>query len=390
MLLFFRRVLDSGLVEFIPKHFGGGIEGEITRKTMTLTIDDLKSKNLLLFECISGSKAYGLDTATSDTDIRGVYVLPQNEYYGLHYVEQLSNESNDEVYYELKRFVELLSKNNPNMLELLRMPEDCIRYRHPLYDRFRPELFLSRLCQATFAGYALTQVKKAKGLNKKIVNPVEPQRKSVLDFCYVVEGQGSVPLLLFLAGRGLAQHDCGLAKIPHMPELYGLFHSPGCRFRGVLAHDQANDISLSSIPKDLDPIAVMSFNKNGYSTYCKEYRDYWEWVEKRNDARYQNTLSHGKNYDAKNLMHTFRLLAMAEEIAREGQIVVRRPDRDFLWKVRSGAYEYQELVAMAEARIAQMDELYLQSHLPETPELKTINQTLIQVRKEFYNLNGAN
>jgi uncharacterized protein len=349
-----------------------------------MTIDELKAKNLLLFECVSGSKAYGLDTATSDTDIRGVYVLPQDDYYGLHYQEQLSNASNDEVYYELKRFVELLAKNNPNMLELLAMPADCIRYRHPLYGHFSPGLFLSRLCQATFAGYALTQVRKAKGLNKKIVNPVAPQRKSVLNFCYVAQGQGAVPLLDFLAARGIPQEACGLARIPHMPELYGLYHLPGTAFRGVMAHDQANDISLSSIPKDLEPLAVMSFNKNGYSTYCKEYREYWEWVDKRNDARYQNTLSHGKNYDAKNLMHTFRLLAMAEEIAREGAIRVRRPDRDFLWQIRSGAFDYAELVAMAEDRIAQMDALYARSDLPETPDLEKINETLIWVRKEFY------
>ncbi|RYZ53120.1 MAG: nucleotidyltransferase, partial [Sphingobacteriales bacterium] len=37
-----------------------------------MTIQELKEKNLLLRECISGSKAYGLDTATSDTDIKGV------------------------------------------------------------------------------------------------------------------------------------------------------------------------------------------------------------------------------------------------------------------------------------------------------------------------------
>ncbi len=67
---------------------------------MALTVHDLKSKNLLLFECISGSIAYGLNTATSDTDIRGVFVLPQDEYYGLNYVDQISNASNDIVYYE--------------------------------------------------------------------------------------------------------------------------------------------------------------------------------------------------------------------------------------------------------------------------------------------------
>ncbi|TPE43316.1 nucleotidyltransferase domain-containing protein [Pontibacter mangrovi] len=351
---------------------------------MALTIEELKEKNLLLLECISGSRAYGLSTPTSDTDIRGVFVLPEKDYLGLHYVEQVSNESNDIVYYELRRFVELLSKNNPNMLELLAMPEDCILYKHPLYDRFRPEDFLSKLCRTTFAGYALAQVKKARGLKKKIVNPVEPERRSVLDFCNVAQGQGSVPVKEFLAQQGLRQEDCGLTNIPHMPDLYALFHSPGTKPKGIVQSEKANDVSLSSIPKGLQPLAVMSFNKNAYSTYCKEYKEYWEWVETRNEARYENTRSHGKNYDAKNLMHTFRLLDMAEEIATKKQVIVRRPNREFLLQIKAGAFEYAELLAMAEERIAGMDELYAASDLPEEPDLERLNELLVQVRKSFY------
>jgi len=353
---------------------------------MALTIEDLKEKNLLLFECISGSRAYGLSTPTSDTDIRGVFVLPEKDYFGLDYVEQISNESNDIVYYELRRFMELLAKNNPNMLELLAMPEDCVLYRHPLYNRFKSEDFLSKLCKTTFAGYALTQVKKARGLNKKILNPVEPERRDLLDFCYVAQGQGSVPVREFLQQQDLLQEDCGLARIPHMPDLYALFHEPGTQMKGIVQSEKANDVSLSSISKGLQPIAVMTFNKNAYSTYCKEYKEYWDWVEKRNQARYENTLSHGKNYDAKNLMHTFRLLDMAEEIASQGRIIVRRPNRDFLLQIKSGAFEYAELLAIAEERIAKMDVLYEESSQPDVPDLVQLNRLLVEVRKEFYKI----
>jgi len=60
-------------------------------------------------------------------------------------------------------------------------------------------------------------------------------------------------------------------------------------------------VCLSSIPKGSWQEALLYFNRDGYSTYCKEYREYWDWEEKRNDARYENTQSHGKNYDAKNM-----------------------------------------------------------------------------------------
>ncbi|HEY1201012.1 MAG TPA: nucleotidyltransferase domain-containing protein [Niastella sp.] len=137
-----------------------------------MTINDIKEQGLLLFECISGSKAYGLNTPTSDTDIKGVYYLPKAQFYGLEYIPQISTETSDEVYYELGRFVELLTKNNPNILELLASPEDCVLYRHPIMNRLHINMFLSKLCKETFGGYALTQIKKARGYKKKIITPL--------------------------------------------------------------------------------------------------------------------------------------------------------------------------------------------------------------------------
>ena len=40
-----------------------------------MTLEELRASGHIIFECISGSRAYGLATASSDTDIRGVFVL---------------------------------------------------------------------------------------------------------------------------------------------------------------------------------------------------------------------------------------------------------------------------------------------------------------------------
>src|SRR3990170_5427495 len=168
-----------------------------------MTLKDLQNNSShLLLKCISGSQAYGLALPHSDTDIKGVFILPKNEFYGLTYIDQINNETNDIMYYEIKKFVELLLKNNPNILELLSTPEDCVLYRHAVMNLLKPEMFLSRLCNQTFGQYAYAQIKKARGLNKKILNPLDRKRKTILDFCYVVKGQGSAPVAEWLAEQG--------------------------------------------------------------------------------------------------------------------------------------------------------------------------------------------
>lgn len=352
-----------------------------------LTIEDLKTQNLLLFECISGSKAYGLDLPTSDTDIKGVFVLPQAMFYGLDYIPQVNDENNDTVYYELKRFVELLYKNNPNILEMLNSPAECVLYKHPVFDLLKPDLFLSKQCKDTFAGYAMTQIHKATGLNKKIMNPMEKERKGVLDFCYIQYEQGATPLKHWLKLNNYQQENCGLVNIPYMKDVYGLYYdkSKSLDFQGVVRPQTVDTVILSSIPKDMQQTAILYFNKDGYKKYCKDYREYWDWVEKRNDVRYENTIAHGKNYDAKNMMHTFRLLDMAEEILYQGIIQVKRPNREELLKIRSGVYQYDNLIQRAEAKVQRINELYETSTLPEMPDKKEVEAVLVAMRRRMEN-----
>ena len=351
-----------------------------------MTLDEIQtSSDRLLLEAVAGSRAYGTDTPESDTDIRGVFVLPRPEFYGFNPDTQVSDATHDTTYYELARFIELLAKNNPNVIELLGMPEECIRTRHALFEHFTPGLFLSKCCRDTFAGYAMGQIRKARGLNKKIVNPMPEQRRTAISFCYVIEGQGSTPLLDWLDKRGLNQAACGLVSVPHTRDVYGIYHDDTGEviYRGIFDHKEASDVRCSSVSKSAEPIGWMAFNKDGYKKHCNEHQSYWEWVKHRNEARYTTNIDHGRNYDSKNLMHTFRLLDMAEEIAREGEIRVRRPNRDHLMRIRQGEFHYDDLVAQAEAKVAKIDELFEACPLPDRPDLKAIECLLIEVREAF-------
>ncbi len=346
------------------------------------------NNEVLLLQCISGSKAYGLNTPQSDTDIRGIFYLSRSEFYGLSYTDQVANPSNDIVYYEVKKYIELLSRNNPNILELLNTPPDCILYRHPILDLVKPDIFLSKLCLQTFAGYALTQVKKAGGLNKKIFNPIDKVRKSILEFCYYISGYAAVPLLQWLQAQAYQQEDCGLVKIPHTRDTYAIFHKSQLStgyFDGIYSGENANDVKVSTVPPDITPLGTISFNKDSYSGYCKDYKEYWEWVEKRNDVRYENTLQHGKNYDSKNMMHTFRLLNMASEIATENRVNVRRQDREFLFKIKNGEFEFNDLMKMVEEKMAMIEQQYQHCSLPDRPVEALCEALLVEIRERLYN-----
>lgn len=348
-----------------------------------MTLEELKQSQHIIFEAISGSRAYGLATTTSDTDIRGVFILPKDQFYGLNYIGQINDDTNDIVYYELRKFTELLLKNNPNILELLNMPEDCILYEHDVFKQFKKELFLSKLCKDSIANYAYSQIKKARGLNKKIVNPVDKKRKTILDFCYVRTNKDAKEFYSFVKNNNLDLNHFGLSKIPHLKDCYNLFYNEQLYYKGIAIED-ANDVCLSSIPKAEHPIGMLYFNKDGYSTYCKRYKDYWDWVNKRNNARYENNIAHGKNYDTKNMMHTFRLLFMAKDIAK-GKLVVRRNNREQLLNIKKGKFEYDDLVKKAEELKNELDKLYKESSLQDKPNIKKVNTLLVTIRNQFYN-----
>jgi len=359
---------------------------ELTRaadveKIADLTLKRVKEHDLLLFQSIAGSRAYGTNHAGSDTDYRGVFAAPQRVLFGLEEQLQVQDERGDDVYYELEKFIGMLVKNNPNMMELLYMPSDCVLHRHPVFDLIKPEVFLSKKCELSFANYAVGQVKKARGLNKKIVNPEPEQRKSLVDFCYVLEGQGSVLLTDWLDERGIASRDVGIVSAQHAPNLYSMYHDDGVQYRGIFSPKAQDEIICSSVEIEAKPIGWMSCNYDAYKKHCKSHREYWDWVKHRNVDRYQT--SNDVGYDAKNMMHTLRLLDVAEEIASEGLIRVRRPNREFLMQVREGKMEYEELLVLAEEKMSLVREAYAKSSLPDEPDYDMANELLQEMRAQL-------
>ncbi len=127
-------------------------------------------KNLIL-KCISGSHLYGLNTSSSDVDIRGIYLESVEDALNVNGRQngECSDEKQDEKYYSLGKFLKLASECNPNIVEMLFLPDDAILYKSPIYDALVDNRmwFISKKAKHTFSGYAYSQIQRAKGLNKK-------------------------------------------------------------------------------------------------------------------------------------------------------------------------------------------------------------------------------
>ncbi len=348
-----------------------------------MTLSDLFSRpELLLLDADAGSHAYGLQLPESDHDRRGVFLQPRENFYGFAPLEQVADDKNDQVYWEIGKFLKLLAVNNPSALELLATEGESLRVKHPLLAALPVESLLSRLCEDSFLGYAEAQVKRARGLNKRVNLPENFRRRTLLDFAFVAEDGKSMPLRSWLAGRGWRQEDCGLIALDHMPGLFALYHGPG--LPGLVSSEDATDILLASLAKDARADALICVNRNAFSTHCKEHREWLQWREERNEARYRATAEQGRGYDAKNMMHTFRLLAMAREIARDGVVRVRRPDRDELLAIRGGRFSYEELLLRAECEIAEIRDAFARSDLPPAPDREALEELLCEIREQGY------
>ena len=284
----------------------------------------------------------------------------------------------------------LLIKSNPTVLEALFVDDEFVLYEHPIITELKKhrERFITKKCFDSFGGYAVSQIKKCRSLDKKILQDEEKhiERRSALSFCYTYYNQGSTKIKNWLAYRGLRPECCGLTNIPNMHDNYGVFYDwgqhweivgytaddavkyysehfeeddkycddekycvgryisyecchwneegwngftspitrPNLHYRGIFKNDESTEVCLSSIDDKNDK--PICYMSYNKDGFKKHCKDYKEFMEwKANRNPVRYAENKDKNYDAKNVSHAFRLINMCIEIAQgKGFIVNRR------------------------------------------------------------------
>lgn len=132
------------------------------------------------YEVIMGSVAYGVSNNISDIDVYSFAIPPKEVIYPhltgyigfgekpqfqdsfqKHHI-QIGNQEYDVNVYNIVKYFQLVAENNPNMIDSLFVPDDCIIYLSDKAKLIRDnkDLFLSKKIFHSYSGYAFAQLSK--------------------------------------------------------------------------------------------------------------------------------------------------------------------------------------------------------------------------------------
>ncbi|MBO5435914.1 nucleotidyltransferase domain-containing protein [bacterium] len=314
----------------------------------------LRNMNDLILLGYGGSHAYGTNIATSDIDIRGIYMNPIDEILGnKEDSEQRTHSVTDTTVYSFKKMIKLLCECNPNTIEILGLrPKDYLYMTNAgklLLDN--SDAFLSQRAIYTFGKYAESQLnrlvnKSGRGKAELTKNEIRSLRKALSSF------------ELRHAKYAETKSDISVHEIDGE----------------ILFNMKLNDIPINVLIAMLNEIN--SINKD----YCKSSRN-------------EKAIQHDKLN--KHMMHLLRLYIMGIDILQDGKIVTyREKEHDVLMDIRACKYlesdmmtptkEFEELILYYKNEFEKAAQT---TNLPPKVDAERINKLTIEINTMA--LNGA-
>lgn len=183
----------------------------------------------MMYLCQMGSVAYGTATEYSDVDVYGFCVPPKSiifphidgniagfdevkgfDQWSEHHIKDNDKEYDFTVYTIIKYFV-LVMQNNPNMIDSLFVPRNCILHSTQVSEHLRENrrAFLHRGAWFKFKGYAYSQMTKMR--NKK-PEPGSKRELLVLRYGYDVKFAVHLVRLLCEIEQILVEGDLDLQR----------------------------------------------------------------------------------------------------------------------------------------------------------------------------------
>lgn len=264
--------------------------------------------------------------AIDDVDLMGILVPPRPYILGLREFEHwtLQRDELDVVCYDLRKFVRLLLKGNPNVLGLLWLKDEHYLVRSQAFDTLRASrhLFAAKSVYASFAGYASGQMHK--------MTSYSPEIQAEIDGLTAELEKAGWHLQDIMDRRSLPMPVGGDAE---------------------LRNHQADRL------------------RHLRAKYHQAYMG-----EKRRNL----VVKHG--YDTKNAAHLVRLLSMCVEFLRDGEMrVYREHDAEELRSIKRGEWSLEAVKEYAEHLFTNAKIARDNSYLPDVPDFEAVNDLLVDL-----------
>ena len=347
---------------------------------------EIENRTILI--ALTGSRGYGLETATSDYDYRGIFIATKPYYFGLSQIEQQDQGwdetpsekfpylSKDTCIYELRKFLNLAIDNNPNILELLWF-KDYIHLTEvgKILQQHR-QTFLSKRIKQTYSGYGYAQIKKLESHRRWLLNPPQHQ-PTAAEF-----GLGETPPLNISQMNSFLEYLYLLVRdrieyLEPAKELYNLLTSE-IDYKGIFKQHSLPDETLEATQKltncSSDFIQLLQKSQQ-YQRAIREFKNYQSWKQNRNPERAKMEAKVG--YDCKFAMQAIRLLKTGIEVLKTQILVVDRReagDAEELLAIKKGVYSYDEVMEIAKTLYQQLDQAEAVSTLPKSVDEAVVNQ----------------
>lgn len=280
-----------------------------------------------------GSEAHGTYTPGShggvdDRDLMGIVIPPKDYYFGTKSwdVAEAINPPWDVVLYEIRKFVNLLCKQNPNVLQLLWIEEEDYLPVSEATQHLGRRLIENRLlfqhaghAKNAFVGYAHGQLKRTTAFDAATMQ--------------------------WISGLEAKLQDLGV-DLARAAE-------------GKWDRQRSNEINILCEK-------YVGARRKYHRAYMGSKR--WSMVQQF-------------GYDPKNAGHMVRLLHLGYEYLTTGQMNVRRTwDRDMLIEIKTGQWTLEAIKAHADEWFKKVDEVV--PVLPDSIDLDTVNDLVVGIIEE--------
>lgn len=303
-------------------------------------------KNIMLLG-LGGSYAYGMNKDSSDIDIRGIAFNKKEEILLGQDFEQVVDIQTDTTVYSFNKIIELLTKANPNTIEILGLEPDQYLYVTKIGKLLidNADMFLSKRCIHTFGGYASAQLRRLENKAARLTTQAENE-KHVLK---------SIENARFDFERKYFDHDADQIEL-----------FIGDSVREGYEKEIFMNIHLENYPLR-DWVNMWNEMRCISSSYDK--------IGKRNDK----AITHDKL--GKHMAHLIRLYMMGIDILLKKRIITKRTEEhDLLMKIRNGGFldeegqpikDFYEILKEIDERF---EDAKNKTTLPDTPDFERINK----------------